>query len=295
MDNIWAQQRRTEALKLYYKVLEAICTAEAQSSQGNNFASLLTSERFHRCMLACSAELVLATRKTATMLVPAVLEKIGIIAFDISKVIEGFVRHEDSLPRELRRHLNSLEEILLDSMVWEKGSSVYNSLIIARPALSADINRLGLLAEPMPSLDAIALSTDISSRGLPPLPIPKKRGMLEGQNGEIRSPKRLCTQYRCVIVECNSFTSPVKDQLSGLNYFRVKLTPPPTLQSAFASPTQPSVRGGGETCAETGINILFSKRNHYKTHRRKGLAKIKKDSVLFFQSSADFEVSSSEN
>ncbi|KAL9251745.1 Retinoblastoma-related protein [Drosera capensis] len=259
MDNIWAQQRRTEALKLYYKVLEAIFTAEAQSSQGNNLAPLLTNERFHRCMLACSSELVLATRKTATMLFPTVLEKIGITAFDLSKVIETFVRHEGSLPRELRRHLNSLEERLLDSMVWEKGSSVYNSLVIARPALSAEISRLGLLAEPMPSLDAIALSTNFSSRGLPPLPVSKKRDALEGQNGDIRSPKRLCTEYRSALVECNSFTSPVKDRSSGLNNFRVKMTPPPALQSVFASPTQPSLKGEGETCAETGINVLFSK------------------------------------
>ncbi|GAB2230323.1 hypothetical protein Droror1_Dr00014585 [Drosera rotundifolia] len=255
MDNIWAQQRRTEALKLYYKVLEAIFTAEAQSSQGNNLAPLLTNERFHRCMLACSAELVLATRKTAIMLFPAVLEKIGITAFDLSKVIETFVRHEVSLPRELRRHLNSLEERLLDSMVWEKGSSVYNSLVIARPALSAEISRLGLLPEPMPSLDAIALSTNFSSGGLPPLPVSKKRDALEGQNGDIKSPKRLCTEYRSALVECNSFTSPVKDRLSGLN----KMTPPPALQSVFASPTQPSLKGEGETCAETGINVLFSK------------------------------------
>lgn len=105
----------------------SMCTAEAQILHGNNLTSLLTNKRFHRCMLACSAELVLATHRTVTMLFPAVLERTGITAFDLSKVIESFIRHEESLPRELRRHLNSLEERLLESMVWEKGSSVYNS------------------------------------------------------------------------------------------------------------------------------------------------------------------------
>ena len=113
-----------EALKLYYRVLESMCRAESQilSGSGNNLTSLLSNERFHRCMIACSAELVLATHKTVTMMFPAVLEKTGITAFDLSKVIEGFVRHEDTLPRELKRHLNSLEERLLESMAWEKGS-----------------------------------------------------------------------------------------------------------------------------------------------------------------------------
>lgn len=118
-------------------------------------------------MLACSAELVLATHKTITMLFPAVLERTGITAFDLSKVIESFIRHEDSLPRELRRHLNSLEERLLESMVWEKGSSMYNSLIVARPTLATDINKLGLLSEPMPSLDAIAALINFSDGSYP--------------------------------------------------------------------------------------------------------------------------------
>ncbi|XP_041014598.1 retinoblastoma-related protein-like isoform X2 [Juglans microcarpa x Juglans regia] len=271
MDNIWAEQRKLEAQKLYYRVLEAMCRAEAQILHATNLTSLLTNERFHRCMLACSAELVLATHKTVTMLFPAVLERTGITAFDLSKVIESFIRHEESLPRELRRHLNSLEERLLESMVWEKGSSMYNSLMVARPSLSAEINRLGLLAEPMPSLDAIAMHHNFSCGGVPPMPSLQKHETLPGQHGDIRSPKRLCMDYRSVLVERKSFTSPVKDRL--LSNLKSKL-PPPALQSAFASlsltwgstwgihvcsPTRPNPGGGGETCAETGINIFFGK------------------------------------
>lgn len=257
MDNAWAEQRRLEALKLYYRVLQAMCTAESQILHGNNLTSLLTNERFHRCMLACSAELVLATHKTVTMLFPAVLERTGITAFDLSKVIESFIRHEESLPRELRRHLNSLEERLLESMVWEKGSSMYNSLTVARPALSADINRLGLMADPMPSLDAIALQINMSCGGLPPVPSLQKRDSSPGKNIDIRSPKRVCTDYRSVLVERNSFTSPVKDRLLGINNLKSKLLSP-ALQSAFASPTRPHPTRG-ETCAETAVNLFFSK------------------------------------
>jgi retinoblastoma-like protein 1 len=58
---------------------------------------------------------------------------------------------------------------------------MYNSLIVARPALSAEINRLGLLAEPMPSLDAIVVHHDISVGGLPPLPF-QKQELLQGKS-----------------------------------------------------------------------------------------------------------------
>jgi len=186
MDNTWAEERKLEALKLYYRVLETICRAESKMQNGNNLPSLLSNERFHRCMIACSAELVLATHNTVIMIFPAVLERTGITAFDLSKVIETFVRHEETLPRELKRHLNSLEEHLLESMAWEKGSSMYNSLIIARPALSAEVNRLGLFAEPMPSLDAIAMHQNISTPGLLPLPFQKR----EASPGNIFPPSR---------------------------------------------------------------------------------------------------------
>ncbi|XP_035822617.1 retinoblastoma-related protein 3 isoform X3 [Zea mays] len=249
MDAIWTEQRKMEALKLYYRVLESMCRAESQILSGNNLTLLLSNERFHRCMIACSAELVLATHKTVTLMFPAVLEKTGITAFDLSKVIEGFVRHEDTLPRELKRHLNSLEERLLESMSWEKGSSMYNSLIVARPVLSIEINRLGLLAEPMPSLDAIAAHHNISMGGLPPLPFQKQERLQD--KDEIRSPKRACTERRHVPVDSNSFRSQVKDS--------IKLKLPPPLQSAFASPTRPNPAAGGETCAETGIAVFFSK------------------------------------
>ncbi|KAF6134022.1 hypothetical protein GIB67_038313 [Kingdonia uniflora] len=249
MDNLWVEERRLEALKLYYRVLEAMCTAEAQILHTNNLTSLLTNDRFHRCMLACSAELVLATHKTTTVFFPAVLERTGITAFDLSKVIESFIRHDGSLPRELRRHLNSLEERLLESMVWEKGSSMYNSLIIAKPDLCADISHLGLLAEPMPSLDMIAMLHSIS------LPFLHNNETSPDQNGDIRSPKRVCTGNRIGSEERNFFSSPEKDGLLAHKSPKLKLAPP--LQSAFASPTR--LVGGGETSAETGINVFLSK------------------------------------
>ncbi|PKA47582.1 Retinoblastoma-related protein [Apostasia shenzhenica] len=255
MDSAWAEQRKSESLKLYYKVLEAICRAESQKLSDKNLTSLLSNERFHRCMLACSAELVLATHKTVTMMFPAVLERTGITAFDLSKVIESFVRHEETLPRELKRHLNSLEERLLESMSWEKGSSLYNALIIARPDLSSEINRLGLLAEPMPSLDAIVFHNSISTGGIHPL-TSQTAGAFPDKILDARSPKRLKTENGGVLAEHRLFTSPMGEKLMSFNSPRSML---PSLQSAFASPACRNPSTGGETCAEAGINIFFNK------------------------------------
>lgn len=252
----WAEARKMEASKLYYRVLEAICRAESQNNNVNNLTPLLSNERFHRCLIACSAELVLATHKTVIMMFPAVLESTGLTAFDLSKIIENFVRHEETLPRELKRHLNSLEEQLLESMSWEKGSSLYNSLVVARPSLSTEINSLGLLAEPMPSLDGIVARQSIHPDGLPPTP--SKRRPSAGPDGNCypQSPKRLCTESRNSLVEHNSQTPPPKQSQTGLSILKAKYHP---LQATFASPTVSNPVSGNEKCAVVGVQIFFSK------------------------------------
>ncbi|KAL5704043.1 Retinoblastoma-related protein 1 [Ranunculus cassubicifolius] len=232
LESIWAERRRLEAKKLYHNVLEAVCTAEANAGRGNNLASLFSNETFHRSMLACSAELVLATDKRVPVLFPVVLERTGITAYDFIKVIESFIRYEESLPRELRRHLNSLEERLLESSVWEKGSSLYNSLILANPSLSKEIT--GLLAEPMPSLDTIATHYNISSKTVPSRP---------SQNGDMPPSKRMCT-------------APLQDPLLAFSSLKSKLLSPSS-QSTFASPARQNPKA--KECAEKGIKVFFSK------------------------------------
>ncbi|KAK9272686.1 hypothetical protein L1049_003063 [Liquidambar formosana] len=260
MDSLWAGLKQMEALKLYFRVLESICTSEAQKLHTGNLTLLLTNERFHRCMLACSAELVSARLSTTSLLFPVVLERIGITAFDMSKMIESFIRYEKSLPRELRRYLNSLEELLLESMVWEKGSSLYNYLNVARPDLSAEINCLGLQQEPMPSLDAIAVDNHVSCVGLPYLPFSQKRKLLPGTDGDVISLKRVCSEYSNKLVDHKSLASPMKNCSPFLNDVKSKPPPPsPPLQSAFSSPKQPNSQSRGNTCTEAGISVLFNK------------------------------------
>ncbi|CAM6127960.1 unnamed protein product [Calypogeia fissa] len=266
LDSAWVQQRRLEASKLYYRVLSAMCRAEFQRLGNKNLTALLTNERFHRCMIACSAELVLYTHKTVTMTFPAILEPTGITAFDLSKVTEYFVRHEDTLPRELKRHLNSMEQQILESMAWEKGSSMYNALIVAKKHLAGAINRLCLLADPMPALDSLTQPPVQSSGNLQH----EVEGTGEGSGGP-SSPQKLPTASPSIVHvaataasdvkdQAGNISSPSRDRPSAFSAFTspVKNRPPP-LQSAFASPQRPSPVGGGETCAETVINVFFQK------------------------------------
>lgn len=62
------------------------------------------------------------------MTFPAVLERMQIQAFDLCSIIESFARREPSLPKALQIHLFRMEEMIMESLAWEKGSSLYHKL-----------------------------------------------------------------------------------------------------------------------------------------------------------------------
>lgn len=57
-------------MKVYYEVLEALLVREEKRTQQSNFTSLLTSNSFHQCLLACSAEIVVEAHKMVTAEMP---------------------------------------------------------------------------------------------------------------------------------------------------------------------------------------------------------------------------------
>jgi retinoblastoma-like protein 1 len=89
------------------------------------FEALLGSGRFVRSVLACSMEVVVASYKTATLKFPAIPRLLGLDAFDVSSIIEPFVRADTTMPREVKKHFNALEETIMETLAWSKGSSLF--------------------------------------------------------------------------------------------------------------------------------------------------------------------------
>ena len=63
----------------------------------------------------------------------------------LPRAIPSHIRYEDSLPGELKRHLNTCDERILESLAWEVGSSVYHTIVNGRPDLVPEVKRLQLL------------------------------------------------------------------------------------------------------------------------------------------------------
>ena len=111
-----------------------------------NFRALAGSSRFVRAVLACAMEVVVASYKTATLKFPAIPRLLGLDAFDVVGIIEPFVRADPTMPREVKKHFNAIEERVMETMAWQRGSSLFGFMraaesgappLGARPAAAA--------------------------------------------------------------------------------------------------------------------------------------------------------------
>uniref|UniRef100_A0A673LMH5 Retinoblastoma-like protein 1 n=1 Tax=Sinocyclocheilus rhinocerous TaxID=307959 RepID=A0A673LMH5_9TELE len=123
----FAENRLKLAEILYFKILENIMTQEMKRLQGKDMAVLLEQEVLHCSLLACCLEVVLfaySSRRTF----PWILEIFQIPPFYFYKVIEVFIRSEEGLSRDMVKHLNSIEEQVLESKAWTKNSALWTAL-----------------------------------------------------------------------------------------------------------------------------------------------------------------------
>jgi retinoblastoma-like protein 1 len=137
-----------------------------------NFRALAGSSRFVRAVLACAMEVVVASYKTATLKFPAVPRLLGLDAFDVVGIIEPFVRADPTMPREVKKHFNAIEERVMETMAWRRGSSLFGYMraaeagappLGARPAAAA----LAAVSKPGPSGERGARGAGASPRRAP--------------------------------------------------------------------------------------------------------------------------------
>lgn len=123
-----------QGIKLYWHVLDAMLRAEEANAGAAGVNSLITRWSFHQCLLACSFEMVAASYRMGSLSFPSIPERLKLKPFDLVKMIGPFVHAEPSLPRDLKHHLFTIEEKILESVAWQPGSSIYPTLIAATTA-----------------------------------------------------------------------------------------------------------------------------------------------------------------
>lgn len=180
-NNEFAQKRLQLVVSLYYKSLENIMKREKKrlgqtpEKLAEGLTNLLTNDMFHVSLFACSAEIVLFSynsKRTFPWIIDVFsdFKDIKFQAYLFYRVIELLIRDEDGLSRPVVKHLNSIEEQIIESMAWKANSSLWENLKnqhvpscqeVALPPNGAD----GVPPSPLSSVKRLSASQPFASPG----------------------------------------------------------------------------------------------------------------------------------
>ncbi|XP_006879558.1 PREDICTED: retinoblastoma-associated protein [Elephantulus edwardii] len=128
-------QRFRLGVRLYYRVMESMLKSEEERLAIQNFSKLLNDNTFHKSLLACALEVVMATYSRTTsqhldpgtdLSFPWILNVLNLKAFDFYKVIESFIKVETNLTREMIKHLERCEHRIMESLAWVSDSPLFD-------------------------------------------------------------------------------------------------------------------------------------------------------------------------
>ncbi|KAK5859159.1 hypothetical protein PBY51_003245 [Eleginops maclovinus] len=129
-------QRFKLGVRLYYKVMEAMLKSEEKRLSLQNFSKLLNDSTFHTSLLACALEVVMATYGESSfktggynhggcgdpvetnVCFPWILDVVNLSAFDFYKVIESFIKAEPTLSKDIVKHLETSENLIMERIAW---------------------------------------------------------------------------------------------------------------------------------------------------------------------------------
>uniref|UniRef100_A0AAQ5Z9S1 Retinoblastoma-like 1 (p107) n=1 Tax=Amphiprion ocellaris TaxID=80972 RepID=A0AAQ5Z9S1_AMPOC len=126
----FAENRLKLAEILYYKILENVMVQETKRLQGRDMSVLLEQDIFHCSLMACCLEVVLFSYSSQRTF-PWIISIFKLAPFYFFKVIEVFIRSEEGLSRDMVKHLNSIEEQVLESRAWTADSALWSALQVA--------------------------------------------------------------------------------------------------------------------------------------------------------------------
>uniref|UniRef100_A0A8C6RMX8 RB transcriptional corepressor like 2 n=1 Tax=Nannospalax galili TaxID=1026970 RepID=A0A8C6RMX8_NANGA len=173
---------------LYYKVLESVIDQEQKRLGDMDLSGILEQDAFHRSLLACCLEVVTFSYKPPGNF-PLIAEIFDVPLYHFYKVIEVFIRAEDGLCREVVKHLNQIEEQILDHLAWKPESPLWDKI-------RDNENRVPTCEEVMPPQN-LERTDEIYIPGCPLTPrrVSEVRADTGGLGRSIPSPTTLYDRY----------------------------------------------------------------------------------------------------
>lgn len=136
---------------LYYRLLESVLGSEAKlRADKAELTEVLMDDAFNSSLFACSMEIVLFSFNSNHRF-PWILDALQLAGYHFFKVIEIIVRTEESLSRDVVKHLSQVEEKVLEELAWKENSPLWSILLTK--------------GEPVPSCEEVFLPSQMEKTG----------------------------------------------------------------------------------------------------------------------------------
>jgi retinoblastoma-like protein 1 len=125
-----AEDRLLLANRLFFRLMDLVLSSEQKRLQDSFkpcVQALLSKDDFSSSVFACCVEIVLFSYNS-NQCFPWIIQVLNIQSYNFYKVIEVIVKEEPGLSRGVVKHLNQIEESILDSMAWKSGSLLFDVL-----------------------------------------------------------------------------------------------------------------------------------------------------------------------
>ncbi|KRZ95070.1 Retinoblastoma-like protein 1 [Trichinella sp. T8] len=135
-----AVQRRHCADGLFQRLLTKIVRTERNRSSILDLSEAIVHEEFVFSLYAVCVELVLFTYGSGDLFPWAMENVVHQTPFHFYKVIEVVIKNEKELSRDCVKHLNIIEERILEELVWEESSPLWTETGECRVPTSVEIS-----------------------------------------------------------------------------------------------------------------------------------------------------------
>uniref|UniRef100_A0A672JSI1 Retinoblastoma-associated protein n=1 Tax=Salarias fasciatus TaxID=181472 RepID=A0A672JSI1_SALFA len=142
---VYGRERFSLGVRKYYQVMEAMLKSEEKRLSVQNFSKLLNDSTFHTSLLACALEVVMAAYGVSSfknggynpgggeaadrdVCFPWILDVFDLAAFDFYKVIESFIKADPTLSKNIIKHLETCENLIMERIAWRTGSPLFELL-----------------------------------------------------------------------------------------------------------------------------------------------------------------------
>lgn len=121
---LFSPTKGEEVLKLYYIAFESLMNIEKKKGVSVSISGIITNEKFHRALYACSCETVLYTMNAESIPFEDILGIFKISAFDFWKNINSFIQFDIRMPLQIKKYFKDIEEKILNFDGWAQDSPV---------------------------------------------------------------------------------------------------------------------------------------------------------------------------